>query len=196
MLCCTFTNSYMPVTFEVSYHVPVGTINTTRYIYTRFVHYVVVSQTMHPQLRSAWLYIIVQQRSGAQPSAAQRGAVPCPSFCGAVSCGAVRYFEHKAVVPGMIRVPGTVVYVLCTRLFCFLLLIVLSRSPRFRPPANITRTAVQNVISKSTQHSAGQLALHKHLTLALSIRYSHQIVTGLFFLSPLHVSVAFYLARA
>ena len=48
------------------------------------------------------------------------------------------------------------------------------------PPANITRTAVQNVTSTSTQHSALQLALHKHLLASLSIRYSHQIITGLF----------------
>ena len=45
-----------------------------------------------------------------QHSATQCGAVPCPSFCGVVLCGAVRSFEHIAVVvPGMIQVPG-----LCT----------------------------------------------------------------------------------
>ena len=57
---------------------------------------------MHPQLRSARLYIAQQH------SAEQCGAVPCPSFCGAVWCGAVRSFEHTAVVvPGMIQVPGS-----------------------------------------------------------------------------------------
>ena len=52
-------------------------------------------------------------------SAAQCGAVPCPSFCGAVSCGAVRCLEHTAVVLGVMQVPGTGMYVLCTRLFAF-----------------------------------------------------------------------------
>ena len=57
---------------------------------------------MHPQLRSARLLYIAQQRS-----AAQCGAVPSPSFCGAVSCGAVRSFEQIAVVvPGMIQLSG------------------------------------------------------------------------------------------
>ena len=32
-----------------------------------------------------------------QRSAAPCGVVPCPSFCDAVSCGAVRSFEHAAV---------------------------------------------------------------------------------------------------
>ena len=68
---------------------------------------------MHPQLRSARLYIAQQH------SAAQCGAVPCPSFCGAVLCGAVRSFEHIAVVvPGMIQVPGLCTR-LCTRRFAF-----------------------------------------------------------------------------
>ena len=48
---------------------------------------------MHPQLSSARLYV-AQLRS-----AAQCGAVSCPSFCGAASCGAaVRFFEHPAAV--------------------------------------------------------------------------------------------------
>ena len=29
------------------------------------------------------------------------------------------FYEHTAVVPGMIQVPGTIMYVLCTRLFAF-----------------------------------------------------------------------------
>ena len=53
------------------------------------------------------------------------------------------------------------------------------------PPANIARTAVQSVTSTSTQRSAGQLALHKNLLALLSIPYSHQIITGLFFLPHL-----------
>ena len=59
---------------------------------------------MPPQLRSARLYT-AQQRS-----AVQCDAVPCPSFCGAVSCGAVRSFEHTAVVRGMIHHHVRVVY--------------------------------------------------------------------------------------
>ena len=85
-----------------------GTINTTPGLYILRCWI-----TMHPQLRSARLHI-AQQRS-----AAQCRAVPCPSFCGAVSCGAMRSFEHTAVVPGVIQVPGTTMYVLCTRLSAF-----------------------------------------------------------------------------
>ena len=53
-------------------------------------------------------------------------------------------------------------YVFCAIAFSlFYQLTVLSRSPCSPPPnpANIARTAVQNVTSTSTQHSAGQLAL-------------------------------------
>ena len=70
--------------------------------------------------------------------------------------------------------------------FCFLQLIVLSRSPCPPPRANIARTAVQNVTSTSTKHSAGQLALYKHL-LALSLRCSHKIITGLASSCPLYM---------
>ena len=156
------------------------------YYYTRFCTYDVVigSQTMHAQLSLARLYIARQR------SAAQCGAVPCPSFCGPVSCGSVRSSSIQqqllvvVVVPGMIQIPG-----LCTSFayssFCFLQLIVLSRSPCPPPPrAIIARTAVQNVTS-STQHSAWQLALRKNLLALLSIRCSHQIMAGLFFLPHL-----------
>ena len=51
VLCCTFTSSYMPVTFEVSYHVPLLLI--LHQVCTCYV--VVGSQTMRPQLRSARL---------------------------------------------------------------------------------------------------------------------------------------------
>ena len=110
MLCCTFTSSYMTDTFEVSYNVPVLLLLhqvCTYYVHTRY-GVVVGSQTMHPQLCRA-----------KQRSAVQCGAVPCPSFCGAGSCGAVHSFEHTAVVvPGMIQVPG-----LCT---CCVLVFLLS----------------------------------------------------------------------
>ena len=110
VLCFTFTSSCMPVTCEVSYHVPV--LLMPHQVCT---YYAVGSQTMHPQLRSARLYI-AQKRS-----AAQCGAVPGHSFCGAVSFGAVHSFDHTtAVVPRMIQVPYTIMYVLCTRLFAFL----------------------------------------------------------------------------
>ena len=68
--------------------------------------------------------------------------MPCPSFCGAASCGAVRSFEYTAavtsiscikIVPDTIQIPG-----LCTCFvyssFCFLQMIVLSRSPCPPPP--------------------------------------------------------------
>ena len=63
--------------------------------------------------------------------------MPCPSFRGAVSCGAVRSFEHAAVVvPGMIQVlvPGLFYVRVVHSSFCFLQLIVLSRSPCPPPP--------------------------------------------------------------
>ena len=92
-----FTSSYTPIIFEVSYHVPVLLI--LHQVCTYDV--VIGSQTMHPQLSSARLYI-AQQRSAAQcgavPCPSLCGAVPCPSFCGAASCGAVRSFEHTAAV--------------------------------------------------------------------------------------------------
>ena len=78
----------MSIIFDLSYHVPVLLI--LHQVCTYDV--VIGSQTMHPQLSSARLYI-AQQRS-----AAQCGAVPCPSFCCSVSCGAVRSFEHAAAV--------------------------------------------------------------------------------------------------
>ena len=78
-------------------------------------------------------------------------------------------------------------YALCTRLFAFFSLLF-SLGPHATPsPANSIRTAVQNVTSTSTQHSGGQLALHKHLLALLSIRYLHQIIAGLFFLPPSHM---------
>ena len=68
-------------------------------------------------------------------------------------------------------------------------------SPCPAPHANYTRIADQNVAPPtSTQHSTGQLALHKQL-LALSIRCTHQIM-GLFFLPPLYVLVAFLRERS
>ena len=108
VLCCTFTNSCMPIAFEILSHVPVLLI-----LHHVCIYYVVGSQTMHPQLWSARLYI-AQQRSVVRCC-----AVPCPSFCGAVSCSAVRCFEHSAVVPGMIQIPGTIMCVMCTRLLAF-----------------------------------------------------------------------------
>ena len=78
-------------------------------------------------------------------------------------------------------------HALCTRIFCFLQLIVLSVPMLPPPPPQIARAVVQNVTSTSTQHSAGQLAPHRHLLALLSIRYSHQIIAGLVFLPPLHM---------
>ena len=97
---CTFTTSCMPVKYQVSYRLQVLLLPRQVYRYC-----LDVSQTMHPQLRSARLYIELSsaaqrraaQRSAAQRSAAQCGTVPCPSFWGVVSCGVVRSFEHIAV---------------------------------------------------------------------------------------------------
>ena len=112
---------------------------------------------------------------------------PCPSFCGAASCGAVRSLEHTAAVSSSSCSTGYDTDTRFMYVFCVLVFLVSSvdcplglHAPR--PPANIARTAVQSVTSRSTQHSAGQLALHKHLLALLSIRYSHQKITGLFFL--------------
>ena len=76
----------------------------------------------------------------------------------------MRYFEHTAVVSGVIQAPGIIMYVMCTRPFAFFSCeCPLSVPTCFPIPATTTRTAVQNVTSTKTQHSAGQLALHKHL---------------------------------
>ena len=85
---------------------------------------------------------------------------------------------------------------MCNRLFAFLSVDCPLSVPMTPLPANIARTAVQNVTSTSTQHSAGQLALHKHLLALLSIRYSHQIITGLLFLPHVFVSVSCIISRA
>ena len=76
---------------------------------------------MHPQLSSARLYIARQR------SAARCGAVSCPSFCGDVSCGAVRSSEHTEAVTKNSSCSTrydtdryqVYVRVLCTRLFAF-----------------------------------------------------------------------------
>ena len=131
---------------------------------------------------------------------AQRSVVPCLALRFAVLCRAALYvlliIQQQLLlvvaVPGMVQIPG-----LCTcfvySCFCFLLQInALSRSPCplprrknlcgeliklcfFHPPEEekkkkIARFAVQNVTSTSTQHSAGQLALHKHLFLGVIIK--------------------------
>ena len=97
----------MPVSFEVSYYVPVLLILSTRFVHISLLN------NKHCTPSSA-LYV-PQQRSAVPcvPDA------PCFAFCGAVSCGAVLSFAHTAVVSGMIQVPGNGVYVLCTRLFAF-----------------------------------------------------------------------------
>ena len=141
---------------------------------------------MHPPLSSARLYIALQR------SAAQCGAVPCPSFCGAVSCGAVPSFKHTAAVTcrscsARYDTDTRFIHVFCVLVF-LLSSVDCPLSVSMPPPplpATIARTAVQNVTSTTTQRSAGQLALHKNLLAILSIRYSHQIITGLFFLPHL-----------
>ena len=152
-----FTGSYMPVILEVSHDVPVPLI--LHQVCTCDV--VIGSQTMRPQLSSARLHIARQR------SAAPCGAVPCPSFCGAVSCGA-RSFEHTATDTSSscstrYAIDTRSIYVFCVLVFLLSSVDCPLSVPMSPPPANIARTAVQNVTSTSTQHSAGQLALHKHL---------------------------------
>ena len=113
----------MPVTFELSYHVPVDQVCT---------YYVVESQCTPSSGHPGYIYLYIYS------SAAQRSAVPCLAlhFCGAVSCGAVRSFEHSAYNSSSRCDTGTryryvrVVY----SYFCSLQLIVLSRSPCPSPP--------------------------------------------------------------
>ena len=103
-------------------------------------------------------------------------------------CAALRVFLNVqqqllvVVVPGMIHTHTRFMYVFCVLVFLLSSVDCPSSVPMSPPPANIARTAVQNATSTSTQHSAGQLALHKHFLALLLIRYSHQIITGLFFL--------------
>ena len=138
---------------------------------------------MHAQLRSVQLDI-AQQRS-----AVRCRAVPCLVLpCAAVLCRAALCFLSNVE-------QCQVLHVLLCPIFLAFSSLDLSRSPCFFPHANYTRTADQNVTPPtSTQRSKGQFALHKQL-LAISNRCSQQIM-GLLFLPPLHVSVAFFLARA
>ena len=85
--------------------------------------------------------------------------VSCPSFCGVVSCGAVRSFEHTASSSTRYDT-GTRYHLLCT---CRVL---------------IKRTTVQNVASTSIYlRSAGQLALHKHLLATFFQRSSFSLLS-------------------
>ena len=176
-----FTSPCIPIIFRVSCHVPVLLI--LHQVCTYDV--VVGSQTMHPQLSSARLFI-AQQRRAAQSSAVRCRALPFVLQCCVYVLLNIRQqlLVVVAVVSGMIEIRGSCTCFVYSS-FCFLQLIVLSRSPCPPPPTNIARTAVQNVTSTSTQHSAGQLALHKHLLALLSIPFAHQIITGLFFLPHL-----------
>ena len=117
---------------------------------------------MHAQLSSAQL-CIGQQRSAAPCGAVRCGAVPCPAVrcCVVLRCVVLRCALFRAYssirYETKYQVPGTGMYVLCTRLFPFSS-VDLSRSPRFFPHADYTRTADQTVTpSTSTQHSTRQL---------------------------------------
>ena len=168
----------MPIIFEVSYYVPVLLI--LHQVCTYDV--VIGSQTMHPQLSSARLYI------AQQCSAAHCGAVPCPSFYGAVSCGAMRSFEHTAAVTSSscstrYDTDTRFMYVFCVLVFLLSSVDCSLSVPMPPPPPRKYRTycrSERNINKHTAQRRAGQLALHKHLSALLSIRYSHQIVTGLF----------------
>ena len=107
VLCCVacfavLIRSYMPVSFEVSYHVPAllhQICNITSLNHNK----------CNPQLSLTQLYI------------AQQRAVPCLSLrCGVVSCTVLLSFEHIAVAPGIIQVPGTGMYdTWCVLVFWF-----------------------------------------------------------------------------
>ena len=176
-----FTSSYMPIIFEVSYHVPVLLI--LHQVCTYDV--VIGSQTMHPQLSSARLYI-AQQRS-----VAQCGAVPCPSFGGAASCGAVRSFEHTAAVTSG---SCSTRYDTDTRFMCvFCVLVFLLSSDDCplsvpMPPPRKYRTycCSKRDINKHTAQrraiSSAQALLGIIInSLLFAQADSHRIITGLFF---------------
>ena len=124
--------------------------------------------------------------------AAQRSAVRCRAVrCRALPCAAVLCRVALCFISNIQQYQG---YTWCCILFVLLFLHLALSVPMFPPHANYARTADQNVASPTiTQHSTGQSALNKHL-LALSNRCSHQIMS-LFFLPPLHVLVAFFLAQ-
>ena len=180
--------TYMPIIFG-SIIPRSGTNNTTPGLY--ICCYWTTNNALPAQFSTA-ICSSAAQRSAAQRSAAQRSAAPCLALRFAVLRRAALWVLFNirqqllvvVVEPGMIQIPGSCTCFVYSS-FCFLQMIVLSRSRCAPPPpANIARTAVQNVTS-SIQHSPGQLALHKHLLTLLSIRYSHQIITGLFFLPHL-----------
>ena len=108
--------------------------------------------------------------------AAQRSGASCLARRFAVLCHAALYVFLSlrqqllvvVVVPGMIQIPGLFTCFVYSS-FCFIWLIVLSRSPCPSPPANIAPTDVQHVTSTSTQYREGQLALHKYLLALQSI---------------------------
>ena len=161
------------------------------FVHTRY--YVTESQCTPGSAQPSYIY-----SSAAQRSALRCRAVRCRAFCPALRCCVVlpcalfRTFSNVRYETKY-QVSGAGMYMLCTRILAFSS-VDLSVS-NFSPHANYTRTADQNVTPPtSTQHSTGQLALHLQL-LASPIRCSHQIM-GLFFLPPLHVLVAFFLARA
>ena len=105
VLCCTFTSSYIHARNIRSIIPRTGTCTYTRFVRTYILRRWIMNNAPPVQVSPAIDYIAQQH------SAAKCGAVPCPSFCDSVLCGAVRSFEYLAVVvPGMIQVPGS-----CTR---------------------------------------------------------------------------------
>ena len=107
VLCGTFTSSYMPVTFAVSYHVPVLVLLISLYVLRCWITNNAPPAQVSPAIHS---------------SAVQRGKVRCRALPVVVRCCVVRRcgsFEHAAIVPGLVQVPGTMMYVSCSRLFAF-----------------------------------------------------------------------------
>ena len=133
---------------------------------------------MHAQLRSVQLYID-QLRSAAPCGAVPGRALPCAAvLCRAALCFLSNIEQYQ------------VYYVLF-----FIFLNLISLGPQVFPRTQVTPILpIRTWHRQQAQDNTGQFALHKQL-LAISNHCSPQIM-GLFFLPPLHVLVAFVVARA
>ena len=150
---------------------------------------------MHPQLRSARLYIAQQH------STAQCGAVPCPSFCGAVLCGTVRSFEHIAVVvvPGMIQVPGLCTH--CVLVFLlssvdFPLSVPMPPSPPPSPANSITYCRSERDMNKHTAPRRAISSAQAPLSIIINSIFAPKNRGPLLPAPFTYASVAFFRARA
>ena len=88
-------------------------------------------------------------------SAAQRSAVPCLALRFAVMClAALCALLNNTAVPGMIQVPGTIMYVLCA--LCFLQLRLSSLGPHVSPSPQHHKycRSERNINKRTAQHRA------------------------------------------